>query len=1796
MSKRSLLRKSLVWGLIAAIANPLQAVAPAHARDTDIFLAVTPTATTAEPNVLIILDTSDTMNIPEPWREYAGGYDSHVEYLWNDIGRIRNTEITTEHAHSISTAVPPVVPWSVWGTWAGATLAERRALWTAARDHANATHPGDPGPRHTWRNYHDANWIYWLPAGTDDTDPRLMSLSFNRWAGGTRVIGGTRGGINYGGSSTMAGFNQCQTSVSQIMPSTVFAPSNQPRNAGVWLNQQWQRWERFLDLDSSRVASYPLSDPIATSGRTIATGSGTGNIGSTNVNPRADYAASDPALITSLVRDNSGANTPFGSNATPGSLGQPIRIRIDHGSVGVVDPGDSRAGWTNLRADTGGFHYFNVVNSLSAAQMQTVLSAIYGVTQTTAEARWRLYRGRDTQLADSSLNFGTPAYHNTPATTGDIAAGSSTLTLTANNNGYAVGNIVNVPGAGLAGANLVAAITAVGGTGNRQLTLGIPASSAASGVPVTRNLRLTSGTPLTCTRTCNNSVTATAASPATDATGASHSWRPNTSTCVDGGVSGAGCGSVTPAACGAPVNNHSYTTVAYSGCAWSGRTAVMVEGIGTYFTGGQCTGSCVSRFPDACPAAGTPSGSGFCNNTSTPSMTINGITYSNVTLNNGGNGSNFQCANRANVTRTCSARPDPLGGTTCSYGRTCENVTASTGVPTTDHAVFNRAAADDFLVHDCRADNGTPGNPASGFLSAAANRTFGTAHNSVSSTSGTTASYTPVDPGASYPALDMYSVNWLNWRHGPRGPNGHPIGRKTRLQIAKNALTDLIQGVNGVRVGLMVYNRTRADLTNDGANIALGIRRMGSNSSDPDFANRALLAHAINSATAAARTPLTESLYEAYLYFAGRAPQWGTDASAAFIGGTASQGRDTAAVCTAVGPGCPSVGVYRSPMLNNPSTADPAACQKNFIVLITDGGPEDDASSNSIGGTRGVRHLSWNDLAAGTTIGAHTAMDSTVPDTSTGQFEAGAGVPFGPTDLGGTTVDGGFVWLDELAYFMSRADISPGARNFSGETSTDLITGRQSVITHTIGFAGANSPVVQNAAVRSGGTFYLAEDSAQLAAALTAAFDAIRNWNPTMSAPTIPIAALSRTQNATEVYLSFFGPSPSQTWDGTVKKYRVGDPGTDPGVCGTTQSALCLIGQTVLQAPNSRNIEQTVTDPVTGLQVVDVNPDTVSFWGPITLRDGGRPNEGGTGFQLVNTPGYTPANRRIYTRLASATTADLLDASNAFSEDNATITKGLLGNAAMSDATRATLINWMRGGNPGNSACSDSTSATACTTWRSWAHFDVQHSRPAVVSYDGTLTPPRQFLFYASSGGKLHAVDANTGREQWAFVVEEALPHVAALMADQNGPQIYVADASPVVRFEDANQNGIVEAGDRVWLYFGLRRGGRAYYALDITDPAAPRFKWKITPTSVCGASGCAASSVYAELGESWSTPVIGRVAAVADPVMIFGGGYDPNQDHRPASAPDSMGRAVYVVNARTGELEMMFNASHPNVTSASFMTFSMPSDPAVMDSDGDGHNYLDRIYIGDMGGNVWRFDIGSPDKSLWGGRLLARLATGAPTERKIFFPPAAVKQQRAGVRYDAVVVGTGNRENPLNTGSSDIVAVIKDLDHGLYSTGGPPATVIGGDFVDLGTAAAGVNESTFATDPSIRGWIRPLDAGEKVINAPTVFFGRIRFGTYAPLAQLNACIPPGQGRINELDLLGGLGIMSGTTPMRYDPTFLTRSYSSTGQIIVLPPATGTNARRVFYITVADSRLRGQFLGTIGGATRVYWYVEGERT
>jgi len=1864
MAKKHIARNATIWALITALLNPALMVPSAFGRDTDIFMGQASATATAEPNILVVLDTSDSMNIYEGWREYDGAYDSHIEYLWNDPTYINtittaapNADFTNVgsspsgyfHTYSNSPACPnatnPACPRDS-GWFAGATDAIRTAMKTAATNYANATESGDPGARSANRNYSDASWVYWLPAGTAETDTRLWSNTFNRFVGGIRVsnfssVNGTtnpvvRGGFTYGNTNDRTvgttlhpasnTINRCTASLDTLMPSTVYAPTEHPRNTGKWLNQEWMRYERWLRLENSRASVYPGDHNTVNLGGTNFRIGYSGNSASgydPATNPFPGPAGSDPVV-------NPPASTPHGVAATNppitrfrdnqggnGAQGQPIRVQLDIAPNGLeaTNANDSHAGWTTLKADMGGYTFQNFVSVMTQAQLQAMrgnygytLLSVSGASAVENERFSAWLGNRDAATAPAfGLMTGTPAYYD---------------------------------------------------------------------VRPNPDIQVTSGaTTLTCTRTCG-ALAVGAAGPTNDGLDASNTTRfyyqPNGTGqyCNPTGTLSGNCvslgGTVPDAPACSPANTTNYVSRNNTGCAWSGRLSKYIEGMGTVFYGGTCSGSCRGAGfvlgGSGCPSGATSTS--YCNQPSAGNdgsnwvgnFTVDGTSYSNVTKTVVGT-----CSDVADTSQTCVTRK----GFTCVYapstlsggGGFCPNTSNSTvsGGSTLNYPRYNVNANEANLVHDCKADEPANNGGANVYMTSV-RRNFDQSYNTNIHVSNATAAYTTTSGNATTsPTIDLYSANYLNWKYGPKGPNGSPIGRKTRLQIAKDALGSLVNATDGVRFGLETFNALPNDLTlrgtqgSQGGKIVFPVKRMGSNAADTDYANRAALVTVINNQLAKAATPLTESMYEAYLYYSGRAPRFGTSAAitanftasavAAVGGGNVTDGADATAVST---------GSYVSPIMRNPTTTTPSSCQKNFIILLTDGGPEKDVDANDQ-----IMPLRYT-TATSSTIAPDTRVDSTQTDTTTGQFETGTpALPYGPASIADTTrPDGGYVWLDELTHFMANADMSPGAPHLTTETSTDQLIGRQSIVTYTIGFAGANSPVLESAATRSGGLYYVAEDSAQLSEALTDALVQIKSFTPTVAAPTVPLSAMNRSQNALDVYLAFFAPTPSQAWKGTVKRFRLG---ISEAECGPNQ-ILCLIGQTELSS-GYKNIEKVEIDAATSLSQVVVDAEAVSFWNPSDLQDGSRPDKGGTGHLLMNVPPTAPvgteapkpSTRNVYTFMSAnppggGLNALLTDSTNIVSEANARISKTLLGNAAMSDAARSTVINFIRGGNPSDAACTDaydSSNVTACETWRTWSHADVQHSRPTIITYNstpvaddavggGAQRASAQYLFYLTNDGLLHAVDGATGQEKWAFLVEEALPYLNAAMTNANGASLDLADGAPAFWIDRGNRNGIVDGSERVWLYFGLRRGGRAYYALDITNINSPRFMWRVTPTERCVGAACSASTDYAQLGQSWSTPVTTRVAAATgasgarpagnvDPVVLFGGGYDPQQDTYPLPAgttSDTMGKAVFAAEGSTGALVKRFSTTASDFLNASGIDWSIPSDLTVLNVDFDAEGLADRIVVGDVGGNIWRFDISALDAGDWRAKKLAALSdTGVPN-RKILFPPVVVPQLAPfSIEWDAIYVGTGDREHPLATPTSDKIFMIADFDIGVAATAGTAASFAAGDFLSLATTdTGGVVPSTLVTK---RGWYRDLEPGEKVTSSPFVINQKLRFSSYNPTAVSNDCLPPGEGRLSEVSALYGniLDLNGDGTVTARD-----RYYSGVSRGYFSPLQTVIIGGRIYTIGLAGGNVTNTAAGAGGGpntpppggcgaisqlfscregsvgvAQRTYWYMEPEQ-
>jgi len=148
--------------------------------------------------------------------------------------------------------------------------------------------------------------------------------------------------------------------------------------------------------------------------------------------------------------------------------------------------------------------------------------------------------------------------------------------------------------------------------------------------------------------------------------------------------------------------------------------------------------------------------------------------------------------------------------------------------------------------------------------------------------------------------------------------------------------------------------------------------------------------------------------------------------------------------------------------------------------------------------------------------------------------------------------------------------------------------------------------------------------------------------------------------------------------------------------------------------------------------------------------------------------------------------------------------------------------------------------------------------------------------------------------------------------------------------------------------------------------------------------------------------------------VCFIGGGYDENQDKKTVTTDDKRGRAIYVVDAQTGDQLWRWDYNRD-----SSMRYSIPSDISRVDTNGDG--YTDRLYVGDVGGRIWRFDIGDPDTNAWSGRVFFNASVNG--KRKVFHPPDVTLEKG----YEMVFFGTGDREHPNETSVTNRFYAVKD-------------------------------------------------------------------------------------------------------------------------------------------------------------------------
>lgn len=350
----------------------------------------------------------------------------------------------------------------------------------------------------------------------------------------------------------------------------------------------------------------------------------------------------------------------------------------------------------------------------------------------------------------------------------------------------------------------------------------------------------------------------------------------------------------------------------------------------------------------------------------------------------------------------------------------------------------------------------------------------------------------------------------------------------------------------------------------------------------------------------------------------------------------------------------------------------------------------------------------------------------------------------------------------------------------------------------------------------------------------------------------------------------------------------------------------------------------------------------------------------------------------------------------------------------------------------------------------------------------------RAQIYVGGNGGMLHAFDAKTGAETYAFVPSSVINEDLRSLTDPDYVHRYFVDGELTVA-------DVYDGGWKTILVGSLGRGGRALFALDVTNPDGVKFLWEKT------------SSEVPSLGNNLGKPIIAQVADNKWRVLV-GNGPNGSGDEAQLIMLDVMSGAITTVS--TG-------ATGNNGLSA----------VRGWDSNADG--FADTAYAGDLNGNVWRFSdlAGSPSAT----RLFAA-KDGGGNAQPIMASPVPAINMSTGEQW--VFVGTGRYLNEADTKNTSVQTWYGLIDAG-ESIGSRSSLVqrrilSSGDIderevktIETGSAADLVDKNGWYIDFVSSG----VGEGERMIS-PNFFYGTVLFGLTLTPEVTDACNPTGRGML----------------------------------------------------------------------------------
>lgn len=411
---------------------------------------------------------------------------------------------------------------------------------------------------------------------------------------------------------------------------------------------------------------------------------------------------------------------------------------------------------------------------------------------------------------------------------------------------------------------------------------------------------------------------------------------------------------------------------------------------------------------------------------------------------------------------------------------------------------------------------------------------------------------------------------------------------------------------------------------------------------------------------------------------------------------------------------------------------------------------------------------------------------------------------------------------------------------------------------------------------------------------------------------------------------------------------------------------------------------------------------------------------------------------------------------------------------------------------------------------------DIVNSSPAYIKETLPDATKHETVFVSANDGMLHAIDAATGVERFAYV--PGIINLTDLKTLVNQPYShrFLVDGPVVVstRKQTPGKNILVSS---------LGRGGKGLFALDVTDPA------NFDQTKVLWEVGGADD----DMGKVISRPIITKANNNMHVAIVSNGINSVNGQP-----------VLFVYNLQTGAEVARLIPTGP----ASALDDNGLSAASGIDNNVDGK--IDWVYAGDLKGNIWKFDLTDVVPGNW-----AVSYSGQPLFTAVDPADSSKPQPITGgvaIAFDSsfkpwIYFGTGS----YITNADVQLPKTKDIQtwYGIRDDGSSPVVgrselkerpiIFAGDFAGKYVRAVDFEVPGDMKDGNgvdLKGWYIDLtnpphgvaqQVGERIVGTPVVRGERVLVSSITP--SLDPC-NEGRGFLNEVALFTGASGLEGAS------------------------------------------------------------------